>query len=205
MIKVIGSAHHSFAFPGKLPVAYAYYADVARVLSYLPHICLVRAFGPDRFRLLFSSTELGLYHVRIFADVQTTLEPGWVVRVRALEGLPPVGAEAGVHSSTAQGVFESRSVFYADGDQTRIDYSLRLVASLPTPHALRFMPGVVMDRITRGITRMRMREVVEGFIERSTDAFPYWLDEMRNHTSLPAAGNPDASPEPMPTCPEELV
>jgi hypothetical protein len=181
MIKVSGSARRSFTFPGELPLAYAFYGDVARLLNYLPHIYMVRAYGPDRFRLLYDTTELGAYHIRIFADVQTTLDKGWVIRVHPLEGIAPIEARAGINSSTAQGYFSSQSVFQDDGDCTRIEYSLQLQASLPTPTALRFMPGAMVGRIARSITSMRIREITEGFVERSVSAFPYWLDEMDNH------------------------
>lgn len=184
VIKVAGSAHRSFIFPSRLPVAYAYFADVGRLLSYLPYICLVRAYGPDRFRLLYSSTELGVYQIRIFADVQTTLEQeGWILRIRPLNGIPPIQAQADIHSTTTHGYFTSQSVFHDEGDQTRIEYHLQLQAALPTPTALRFMPGAVVDRIAKGITQKHIREIAEGFIERSTDAFPHWLAEIENHTS----------------------
>jgi hypothetical protein len=184
MIKVTGSADRSFTFPGELPVAYAYYADVGRVLSYLPHICLVQAYGPDSFRLLYSTTELGTYHIRIFADVQTTLGEGWVVRVRPLEGVRPVKTQAGLRSSTTQGYFSSQSVFQDNGDKTQIKYSLQLQADLPTPLGFRLMPGAMVDRIARSITNMRIREIADGFVERSTHAFPYWLAEMGSHGGL---------------------
>ncbi len=184
MIKITGSALRSFTFPTELPMAYAYYADVGRLLSYLPHIFLVRAYGPDRFRLLYSTTELGTYHVRIFADVQTVLEEGWVVRVRPMEGVPPVKTDAGFKSSTAQGYFTSQSIFHDNGDKTQIKYGLQLQAELPTPLGFRFMPGMMVDRIAKSITNMRIREIADGFVERSTDAFPHWLAEMGNHTGL---------------------
>jgi hypothetical protein len=185
MIQVAGAARRTFTFPAELPVAYAYYGDVARVLSYLPHICLVRAYGPDRFRLLYNTIELGTYHIRIFADVQTTLDRGWVLRVRPLPGFPPVGPQAGINSSAAQGYFTSRSVFQEEGDQTRIEYSLQLRAKLPPPLGLRFVPGLVMDRIVKSITHTRIREITNGFIERSLAAFPHWLAEMESNGTVP--------------------
>lgn len=205
MIKVAGSARRSFVFPGELPLAYAYYADVGRLLSYLPHICLVRAYGPDRFRLLYSSTELGLYHVRIFADVQTTLEEGWVIRVRPLEGLPPVKAAAGIHTMSAQGYFSSQSVFHNEGDHTRIEYGLQLHGALPTPQGLRLMPGMVVRRIAQRLTKMRICEIADGFVERSSDAFPHWLAEMHNHVSWREPGQFKPTYQPEPDCPDELL
>jgi hypothetical protein len=203
MIKVSGSARRSFVFPAALPLAYAYYADIGRVLSYLPHICLVRAYSPDRLRLLYRSTELGIYHVRIFADVKTSLTDGRILSIHPMDDIPPVKAAADIHSMAAQGCYSSKSVFHAEGSQTRIEYHLQLQANLPTPLGLHFMPSLVVNRIAGSITRMRIREIVEGFIDRSTDAFPYWLAELQNHGFLPEPGSVPAPSPPVPDCPEE--
>jgi hypothetical protein len=203
MLKVSGSARRAFTFPAELPVAYAYYADVGRVLSYLPRICLVRAYGPDRFRLVYRSTELGVYDVRIFADVQTRLEEGWVLRVAPLNNSSPLKDRADTHTTSTQGYFSSRSVFYDEGAQTRIEYNLKLRGDLPTPRGLRFMPGFMVDRIAATITGIRMAEIVAGFIERSVDAFPDWLAEMQNHSAWPDLSQARALTVPVPDCPEE--
>jgi hypothetical protein len=205
MIQIVGSARRSFVFPGELPLAYAYYADVGRLLSYLPHICLVRAYGSDRFRLLYHSTELGLYQIRLFADVQTKLTEGWVVQVRPLEGIPSVKAKVGIHSASAQGYFTSQSVFHDEGKQTRIEYSLQLWGNLPTPQGLHFMPGMVVSRIAKRITKMRIHEIADGFVERSRDAFPHWLAEIHNHDSWKSPGDFKPTYQPEPNCQEKLI
>jgi hypothetical protein len=199
MIEVAGSSRRSFVFPAPLPVAYAYYADAGRLLSCLPHICLVRAYGPGQFRLRYHATELGVYNVHIYADVQTTLENGWEVRIHPLSGPSPIQGRADVHSCVTHGTFFSRSVFQAQGDQTRVAYSLQLRAPLPTPRALRFLPGTVLNRISRGITQQRIHEISEGFIKRSVDAFPGWLDELQSLGMLPEAGCSRIRALPLPT------
>ena len=203
MISIAGTARHTFVFPAELPLSYAYYADIGRVLSYLPHICLVRSYGPDRLRLLYRSTELGIYHIRIFADVETSLVDGRILRIGALDNVPQVRTVADLHSVTVQGQYASESVFHAEGSQTRIEYQMQLRANLPTPPGLRLMPHIVVDRIARSITKIRIREIVEGFIERSTDAFPHWLAELRNHGFQPEAGRWPAPSPLVPDCPEE--
>jgi hypothetical protein len=185
MINLVGSAQRPFVFPADLPLAYAYYGDVGRVLTFLPHIRLVRSYGPDRFRLLYTSTELGVYHIRIFADVQTMLEEGRIIRIHALEGHAPAQAKATFNSATAHGYFQSRSVFHDQGDQTRVDYSLELRANLLTPKGLRLMPGRMVHQIAKNITNLRIREITEGFIERSLSAFPDWVEEIRDGRVLP--------------------
>lgn len=205
MIRVAGSAHRSFIFPAELPLAYAYYADIGRVLRHLPHICLAQTYSPGQLRLVYRSTELGIYRVRIFADVQTILEDGHVLHVRPVDGLPPVQAQYGAHSTTAQGEFTSQSVFRDIGSQTEIEYSLRLQADLPTPRGLRMMPGVVVGSIARSITHTRIREIVAGFVADSVRAFPHWLEEMQEHGSLPQPGSTPLGPPPTPDCPEEAA
>jgi hypothetical protein len=202
MIEVVGSSRRSFVFPATLPTAYSYYADVGRLLSYLPHVCLVHAYGPDRFRLRYNATELGVYRICIYADVQTTLEDEWAVRIHPLSPPSPVQAQADALSCVAYGYFSSHSEFHAEEDQTRIKYSLKLHARLPAPLALRIMPGKALNRIARGITQMRIHETSDGFIERSVDAFPHWLAELRDLGLAPEPGN--ARMPALPTCPEEL-
>jgi hypothetical protein len=204
MIRVSASVQRSFVFPAERPLAYAYYADIGRVLSYLPHIGLVHAYGPDRLRLLYHSTELGIYRIRIYADVQTVLEDGCVLHVRPMDGLPPVRSQSSADSTTSQGYFASRSIFHELGNQVQIEYNLQLRANLPTPRGLRFMPGSVVNSIARGITNLRTHEIVEGFIERSVEAFPHWLEELRNHGSLPEPGSAGSGTRPGHDCPEEL-
>jgi hypothetical protein len=187
MIKVAGSIHRTFTFPAELPTAFAFYGDLGRILPYLPHIFLVQAYKYDQFRLLYSTTELNTYHIRIFCDLKAQLDDkARALYVKPLEIATPVTATAGVRSATAQGFFSSKSVFHPDGDGTLIEYSLSLRADLPTPHGLRFMPRYIINRIAHNITRWRIREVVEGFIERSIDAYPYWLTEMKEKGFPPA-------------------
>ena len=181
MIKIAGFARRTFIFPADLPTAYTYYSDVSRVLTYLPHINLVRAYAYDQFRMLYSTIELGIYHVRIFCDLRTTLntEAGRMIRISPFESMPPVKSEASFNSLTAPGSYSSLSIFYENGDKTRIDYSMTLQARLPTPLGLRLMPDRVVNSIAKSITESRTREIVNGFIERSIDAFPYWLEEIQ--------------------------
>jgi len=180
MIRVSGSARRIFTFPADLPIAYAYFSDVGRVLGYLPHIVLVRAFSYDQFRMLYSTIELGVYHIRIYCDLQTTLDANGskVVRVRPLRGMLPVQAQSGVNFSTAQGSYSSTSVFHDSGDHTKIEYSMTLEAKMQAPLGLRLMPGSVVNGIASNITHARIHEIVNGFIEHSIDAFPHWLAEM---------------------------
>lgn len=187
MIKIAGSIHRSFIFPAELPLAFAYYSDLGRILTYLPHIFLVRAYAVNQFRMLYSTTELGTYHIRVFCDLQSRLDgKEKILFINPLDIAPPVKEKAGLRSATTQGYYSSKHVFHNEGDQTRIEYDLQLRANLPTPLGLRFMPSSMVNRIAHNIAKWRMREIVEGFIERSIDAFPHWLAEI-GQSNFPSA------------------
>ncbi len=199
MIEIDGSAHRSFIFPAELPLAYTYYSDLSRILTYLPHISLLREYAYDRFRVLYSTIELGTYRIRIYCDLQAVLDGDHKRKlvIGPLTGVTPVRAEAGLTSSTTQGYFAMESTFHDEGRQTRIEYNLHLQARLPTPLGLRFWPGAVVHSIAESIMYMRIREIAEGFIERSIDAFPHWLAEIesaRCRCSLNQARPSDAGP-----------
>jgi hypothetical protein len=52
---------------------------------------------------------------------------------------------------------------------------------------------------------MRIREIVKGFINRSIDAFPHWLEELQSSSSLPEGGSIPVGKPPTPDCPDELL
>jgi hypothetical protein len=183
MIKVYGSARRTFNFPADLPTAYAYCSDVERILTYLPHIFLVQAYAVDQFRMLYSTLELGVYRIRIFCDLRTTLDVSRdrrAIHISPLTDVTPVVPKASLSASVAQGYYASSSVFHDEGKKTRIDFSMTLQAKLPTPLGLRLMPASIVNGIAGNITNARIHEITNGFIQRSIDAFPYWLEEMQS-------------------------
>lgn len=178
MIKLAGAATLTFDFPAPLTVAYAYYSDLETVLHFLPHIEVVETFGPDHFRLLYASREFGGYSMQVYCDLRALNEGGMhVIHIVPEENLPPVEVSAGVNSSVGRGFFSSRGLFFENGEETRIEYEFELKSQLPRPLGMRLMPGRVVNGIARNVTRTRMREIAEGFIDRSLAEFPCWLAE----------------------------
>jgi hypothetical protein len=181
MISIAGSTDRQFIFPSDLPSATAYYRDVDRILTYLPHIQLVARYGPDQFRALYQTIELGVYRVRIYCDMQIHFdETTHTLHVDPLYGPTPVKQSVSVQSLTAQGFFTSRSIFHARDHAAEIDYRLQLKASLPKPLGLRLIPDAVINQIADSIVDWRIDEIAEGFIDRS-------IKEYRHRISLPPA------------------
>jgi hypothetical protein len=175
MIKLAGAVSLAFHFPAPLPVAYAYYSDLRTVLPLLPRIEVMHVYDDDHFRLRYSSVEFGGYAMQIFCDIRATMEGGLhMIRIVAEESLPPVEPSAGVNSSTARGYFTSRGLFFDVGDETLIEYEFELRSDLPRPLGMRLMPQRVVNGIASTVARTRMREVAQGFIEKSLATFPDW-------------------------------
>jgi hypothetical protein len=172
MIKISGSVHRSFTFPADLETAFNYYCDMNRTLNFLPHITILQRYADGQYRMLFSTTELGIYRVRVVCDMQAIEDrKNWVLRIVPFDQVRSIQSEAGMYSLTGQGYYTSKSTFKSISDQTEIEYALDLDAQLPLPLGLRFMPGSVVNSIARNITRWRIHETAEGFIERSMRAF----------------------------------
>lgn len=172
MITINGSVQRSFVFPADIPTAFDYYKDMSRTLNFLSHISILDRYDEERYRVLYKTTELSIYRVRIICDIQVESDPyNGLLLIHPICESYPVKTQSGLYSLSGQGLYSSESNFTSEGDQTRIDYKLELHASLPVPLGLRFMPGAVINSIARNITQWRINEIAEGFIERSVRAF----------------------------------
>lgn len=172
MIKINGTTRQTFLFPSDVAEAVTFYGDFGRILPYLPHIYLIKAYRHDQFRVMYHTFELNVYRVRIVCDLQVHFNDATqTLHVAPIFDKPPVRTEATVNSLTAQGYFTSRSIFRAQGEQTSVDYGLDLEARLPKPFGLMLMPDKVLQQIAQNITEWRIHEIAGGFIKRSTQEF----------------------------------
>jgi hypothetical protein len=169
MINIVGSTSLIFGFPADLPISFKYYSDLSRILHYLPHISILKKHTDDQYRMLYETTELGIYRVKVFCDIQVKSE--WdthTLSIRPLNNsVKPVKSHAGLYSLTGQGYYSSQTKFQAHGNQTKIDFSLKLQSELPVPLSLRLMPENLLNNIAGSITNWRIREIADGFIEKS--------------------------------------
>ncbi|GAB4495184.1 MAG: hypothetical protein OHK0052_02070 [Anaerolineales bacterium] len=167
MIRINGSIQRAFVFPAPLTEALRYYANTDHILRLIPHVFFVTKYAQGQYRMLYHTTELAIYRVKIYCDLQASVEDR-VLKFRPLTGHAPVKTFAGFDHLTAQGEYASDSVFESlDESHTRVTYTLYLKADLPTPLGLGLVPGAVMTGIANGITGRRMREIAQGFIDRS--------------------------------------
>jgi hypothetical protein len=168
MIPLAGSTHQTFTFPAGIPEAFAYYSCIERTLGFLTHVQLDQQHDADRFRMLYQATELGLYRVRLYADVRAEVDPrAWVITLRPESTHPTRQTRAALYGLTAWGEFTSRSEFHPHPDGSLIDYFMSLKASLPVPLALRLLPERVLAAAAHQIIQRRIQEIVHGFIKSS--------------------------------------
>lgn len=172
MIEITGTTRQTFSFPADVATAANFYRDFSRVLHYLPHIQIVRAYSSDQFRVMYHTLELSVYRVRIYCDLQVRYdEARRTLQVAPLLNQLPVKSKATVQSLTAQGYFTSQSIFRARGDHSVVDYQLSLEARLPRPLGLLLLPDKVIAQIASNITDWRIHEIAGGFIRRSVQEY----------------------------------
>jgi hypothetical protein len=168
MIRIAGSVARTFTFPADLPATRAYFTDYAHIFGQLPHIRKVKTYGPGQYRMLYHTTELNIYDVKIYCDLQARFdEARQSLIVRPLDQAAPVKARVTLKSLSGQGLYSSVSTLAEAGSQTQVHYRLRLEAALPKPIGLSMVPDSVLNRIAHSITLYRIREIAEGFIEHA--------------------------------------
>lgn len=177
MINITGSIKRAFVFPALPQIALAYYSDISRVTQFLPHISLVHTYAPNQIRMLYKTVELGAYTIQIYSDLESSVD--WEKMILhvypvKLETAVPVQAETSMRQTTGQGLFAIDTRFFDLGNQTRVEYVIQLKAELERPLGMRLMPKRVVNRIAQSITDERVREIADGFIKESVDAFPEW-------------------------------
>lgn len=133
MIYLTGTAKRSYLFPGSIHEAMQHYAKMEGLFKYLPHITLKKAYSPTKFRVLFSSTELSIYKIQLYCDLEVTIDTeNAIIAVGILDGKKPIKHKAGMHSSRGMATFTSTSQFRSDGENTRVYYHLNLKGNLKT-------------------------------------------------------------------------
>lgn len=186
-MKIAGSMSRSFTFPAEIVTAMRYYEHLPRLIPFLPHIRMIGSYGDNQYRLVFASTEMGAYQISIYANVQTLCLPEErSIRIFALEGKPTIKSKSTFNSTEAEGYYTSEALFTPEGEEeTRIEYRLELAANLLRPKGLSFMPALMVNSLSQNITNWRIREIMDGFIDKSLDAFPEWYAQQQtNHHAV---------------------
>jgi hypothetical protein len=176
MIKLNGAAQREFRFAADVNTVIQYFGVLSQMIQHLPHIEIVEEYGPNQVRVCYSTLELGAYTINIITDLECEVdEDNLSIIIRPLSGREPVKGEASLNETTAYGYFTSVAYLEDIGEETHIDFRLKMAANLPRPRGLRMMPGRVVNRIANSISQGRVNEIIEGFIENAINSFPAWL------------------------------
>ena len=172
MIRLAGKAKRSFIFPGNLQDAMQHYADTEKLFEYLPFIALINSFSTTQFRVRYSSTELNIYKIQLYSDLEVVIDNEQsCIEVKTLNMHKPIRPKAGLHSSRGNASFTSNSRFVPEGENTRIYYELELRGKIPTPKAFSLVPISIRNHIAETIAERRIFEIVDGFIMASLTDF----------------------------------
>ena len=171
MINIAVSAQRVFAVPADLTEATALFRNFGHTLDYLaPHLRLVATYARDQYRMLYSVTEAGVYHVAFYCDIQVQFdESSQILHVTPLDGIPPIAPKATLKSLTGQGYYRSRSVFQSAGPHTSITYDVEIRAAVPKRLEWKLIPDAVITRVVEDVVQRRLNEITDTFIARSQE------------------------------------
>lgn len=176
MIKLNGAAQREFHFATDANTAMQYFGALSQMVHYLPHIELLEEYSLTEVRVCYSSLELGAYTINIITDLECLVDAdNMSIVIRPLKGKEPVKGEASLNSTIGYGYFTSAAYLENSGDETFIDFRLKMAANLPRPRGLRMMPGRVVNRIASSISQGRVNEIIDGFMVNAIDSFPLWM------------------------------
>lgn len=68
---------------------------------------------------------------------------------------------------TCQGYYYSETVFSKFGEQTQVEYSIKMNATLPVALTLRFIPNAVINNMAQNKLDMHIEEITNSFIKQS--------------------------------------
>ena len=178
MITISGATKLTFTLPTDIDTAFAYFMDLRRVIGFLPRIEFVKAFDENFMRMCYVSRELNAYDIKIFCDALTEIDAAnYTIRIHPKIGPKPAKSKASFNAASTQGVYKSESFFFPEGEHTRLEYHITLMADLPKPWALKMVPDAIMNSVAGSISRHRIHEIANGFIDRSLADLPRWIEE----------------------------
>jgi hypothetical protein len=168
MISIAVCARRVFTLPADLPTTRAQFRDFRQTLQYLRDLRLVKTYAPDRYRILYSAAEAGVYRVDLYSDIQARFDEAEdTFYVTPLKGIPAVASKATLGSLTGQGDYSSRLSLRSAGSCTNASYDVRITATLAKPVGLKLVPNPAVRFLVERVVRRRVQEITEAFIQRS--------------------------------------
>lgn len=159
LLELGGRASHVFQFAAPLDRAYAYFYDVPAVFRLLPDALDVRAYGPDRYRLIVGASDGHGHSMAAIFDLQAFYDHGRGISVFPADDGPPINLPGLVFA----GALAAEAVFHPGPRGTAVHYDVELAMSIPVPPVLRLMPAVLLQGIGERAMELKMTQIISGF------------------------------------------
>jgi hypothetical protein len=169
-IQIDGQARRGFIIPARRDAAFTYCCDFEKIFGLVPHLTIVRAYNDRCFRVRYQSTELGVYRIRIYADLQIILdEINWVLRLEPASGIDPVHPQAGWAAAEGHGWFTGQTRFYENEGDTKVVYNFRIQAQVPTPFSACILPPSMCRKIANSIASRRVKDITQSIVNNTLE------------------------------------
>lgn len=166
-----GQAVHVFRFRAPANIAYEYFTDVPAVFRLLPDALDVRAYGPDRHRLVIGASDGYGHTMAAVFDLRTVHDPCRTIRVVPADDGPPIKINGLVFS----GSLAAEAIFKPDAHGTTVEYTVDIEMNIPIPGMLRLVPMNFLQNLGERGMEHKMTHMIDGFTRSITDDFHNWI------------------------------
>jgi hypothetical protein len=170
LLELSGQAAHVFRFPTGADLAYEYFCDVPAVFRLLPDALDVRAYGPDRYRMVVGASDGHGHSMAAVFDMVAHHEPGRSISITPDEHGPPIRLPGLVFA----GALFADAHFADEARGASVRYSVELAMAIPVPGALRLMPAAFLRSLGERAMEYKLSQMIGGFSANIAADFAAW-------------------------------
>lgn len=172
-IELDGQASHLFHFPATLDLSYEYFCDVPAVFRLLPDALDVRAYGPDRYRMIVGASDGHGHSMAAIFDMIARYEPGRSIRLLPAADGPPISLPGLVFA----GALAAEASFAEDARGTAVRYAVDLAMTIPVPGVLKLMPASFLQKLGERAMEYKLTQMISGFTANIAADFTAWAKQ----------------------------
>ena len=174
VIDLGGQAVYIFQFSDLTELVFEYFRDIPAVFSLLPDTLDVRAYGPDRYRLIVGAPDGHGHSMSAVFDLAATMQVGRSISVApATDG--PLHQLPG---HVFHGNLWAEAIFRPSVHGSAVEYSVEIEMSIPIPGVLNLMPHKFLQSLGEKTMAFKMNQMINGFARGIHSDFRAWAAEL---------------------------
>jgi hypothetical protein len=176
VIDLGGQAVYNFQFAAPHELVFAYFCDIPAVFSLLPDTLDMRAYGPDRYRLVIGASDGHGHSMSAIFDLAAHIQAGRSIYVEPSNDGPPPNLPGIVF----HGNLWAEATFHEGVQSSSVEYSVEIEMSIPIPGVLKLMPQHFLQTLGEKTMAFKMGQMINGFARNIHSDFAAWAGEIEN-------------------------